>query len=275
MKISMQQFDNYQRSKPTFASNKRILKVNGELKNANITSFFRTDLDWENFITLISKKYKDAKKVNIYCHACSDGSEAYSLAMLLIERLGETEAKKFFPIIALDIDDKIIEAAQSKKVKISEYDLDLIKKMIGPNYSNYIQTDEKFSYDEEYRQFLCNANVLSPLYNRVIFERSDILKDISNLPSTNTILMCRNVWRYFTEQQYLQLVDAISRILTKSSMCVIGKTDIKKCNIDKLLSTAGLQAAPLENCFFSNAKEETTHINPTTSSLGFNINKLI
>ena len=104
MRIAINPQSNIQN--PLFTSNKRErgIKEDGTL-NRNTTSFFRNDLIWGDFADLLIDKYKNENKVNVYCYACSDGSEPYSVAMLLISRLGLEGAKKFFPIIAVDKDD--------------------------------------------------------------------------------------------------------------------------------------------------------------------------
>ena len=89
---------------PNFQGNRRyVYNKNGDFLYRTTTYFFRDDLNWNAFIKFISNKYKNADRVNILNHACSNGQEPYSLAAKLMQTLGE-EAEKFFPIIAKDID---------------------------------------------------------------------------------------------------------------------------------------------------------------------------
>ena len=64
---------------------------------SNSTSFFRRDIDWKSIGSTFDSQFPKGK-VNIYDFACSDGSEAYSLIITLIEQLGEKKAQRFFPI---------------------------------------------------------------------------------------------------------------------------------------------------------------------------------
>ena len=50
--------------------------------NANSTSFYR--LEWTKNITEVIEKFKNCNKVNVHNYGCSDGSEALSLEMLLL-----------------------------------------------------------------------------------------------------------------------------------------------------------------------------------------------
>ena len=60
------------------------------------TRMFRSDLDWNLLSYYLENKYKNAQKVNVLNAACSDGSEPYSLAMILDKKI--SGGKKFFPI---------------------------------------------------------------------------------------------------------------------------------------------------------------------------------
>ena len=107
---------------PAFTSNFREVKKEcGNILHRNTTNFFRQDLNWDDFTDCIIKKYKNQEKANVYCYACSDGSEPYSLAMMLIAKIGK-EAQKFFPIIARDRDDFYLESAKAGKVLLTNYD---------------------------------------------------------------------------------------------------------------------------------------------------------
>lgn len=69
----------------------------------NKTSFFRNDLDWNSLVKFLNIKYKDTNNVHIINTACSDGTKAFSLAVILMEKLKADTA-----IILLLIKHKII-----------------------------------------------------------------------------------------------------------------------------------------------------------------------
>ncbi|MFQ8625418.1 MAG: CheR family methyltransferase [Candidatus Gastranaerophilaceae bacterium] len=91
---------------PSFGTTARVglLSNSVDYMYGTQSSMFRTDLDWMKFAQYLGTHFKDTKKVNVVCQACSDGSEPYTLALALIHSLGTESAKKFFPINARDID---------------------------------------------------------------------------------------------------------------------------------------------------------------------------
>jgi chemotaxis methyl-accepting protein methylase len=80
--------------------------------NTAHTNKHTTDGTWKGFRRTIIDNFKNAPKVNVYDFASSDGSEAYSFILSLLDELGEEEAQKFFPIQAYDIDSKMVSIAQ-------------------------------------------------------------------------------------------------------------------------------------------------------------------
>ena len=89
----------------------------------NATFFYRNDLSlsdidgsWNDFRRVITEEFKEAPKVNVYNFACSDGSETYSLVMSLLEGLDKSEADKYFPIKAFDLDPIILDEAKSGEI---------------------------------------------------------------------------------------------------------------------------------------------------------------
>ncbi|MBR1617752.1 hypothetical protein IJ670_06320, partial [bacterium] len=88
----------------------QILEKNGTVFNRHSTDMFRDDINWHFFAKYLNSRYRDDKNVNIYIHACSDGSEAYSMAIL---------CDKYFPktkkIIAKDISADVIRQNQLRQ----------------------------------------------------------------------------------------------------------------------------------------------------------------
>ena len=56
------------------------------------THLFRKHLDWKKYISYVIGHFHNQKKVNIYSLGCSDGSEAYSYAIALADRLSPEQA---------------------------------------------------------------------------------------------------------------------------------------------------------------------------------------
>lgn len=239
MKISnqIQKFNN----NVNFSSNER--NVRGENKQiiSNYTKFFRDDLTWNEFADFLIDKYKHQKKVNVYCYACSDGTEPFSLAIMLISKLGNEGAKKFFPIIAVDKDDTFLNEARQGRVKVSLRDLSYMEMYLGKSASKYIKTDDRYvKIDDEDDDLYCQGKVVEKVRDAVVFKQGDILEDIGNFEPDNSIIMFRNAWPYLDYQGEKELAQQLKEKLGKNSICVLGEYDAVS-DAHKELREAGLK----------------------------------
>ena len=110
IKVCTQSFRSTKRTKYLTENNKVVVKPfydkgcdffghkEGKILVSNSTNFFRNDLPWNTLGKTLDELYPKGEKVNVFNFACSDGSEPYSLAICLMEQLGEDGAKRFFPI---------------------------------------------------------------------------------------------------------------------------------------------------------------------------------
>lgn len=113
MKIS--KITNYQQySNPiSFGSCARFYKAsNGDEIGTN-SWLFRDDVDWKRLAKYEQNHFNNKNRVNIIQFASSDGSEAYTQIISLLENSPNTNPNKFFPIKAYDIDEEIVNAARS------------------------------------------------------------------------------------------------------------------------------------------------------------------
>src|SRR5574344_795174 len=199
--------------------------VSKELEYRNTTSFFRNDINWNKFISFLDKKYKNVDKVNIYCEACSDGSEPFSLAMKLISDLGEEKAQKFLPIIAKDIDEDIIKLAKSGYIYHergdffnTEYNTKDINDFIDVEKRRRIFIKELYSEKNVYP-------IKDILKNAVVFDVGNIQNDIKNMKPDNSFVMFRNVWPYLEMEDRIDIVDKLKKQLGKNSYVMLGSYD--------------------------------------------------
>ena len=214
------------------ANNRRICSKNGDLMYKTTTYFFRDDLCWDAFITLLRNKYKTASRVNIINHACSNGEEPYSLAVKLIHSLGEN-AEKFFPINAKDIDSDNINSAKAGRMGIILNDIYRINGYTNNNIRTYFQYEKALNP--------MNDLVLTPKENikdKVKFTKADIFDDIDTMPGHNTVLLCRNFWPYLAPAKRELLAQKLSAQLDRTSLLVTGDFD-DSINISKMLKHKG------------------------------------
>ena len=80
--------------------------------------------------------------------------------------------------------------------------------------------------------------LLSPkdiLKRNVEFSQGDILEDIDNMSSKNTVLLCRNFWPYLDAFKREKLAQKLEDKFDESSIVVIGDYDEEDCTVSKLL----------------------------------------
>lgn len=234
--------------KQSFKSNSRAIRdAKGVIINQNLTKFFRNQDFWDRFSQKLIGTYKNQTKVNIYSYGCSDGSEAFSLAMLLLNKVGGKKAQKFFPIIAKDIDETILTEAKIGKIRLSNSDLNSLDYFIGDNYKNYLYYNkDSFKYIPNYESTLCTGRIKKPLKDAVIFEQADLTKDVDNIKENNTIVIFRNLSPYIKSEEHQDLIKKLSNKLKDKCMIVIGALDDK---IKPLIRNNNFETSDVDYCY--------------------------
>ena len=209
------------------------------------TRMFRSDLDWNLLSYYLENKYKNAQKVNVLNAACSDGSEPYSLAMILDKKI--SGGKKFFPIEAFDCSKLLIDDANKGIISLSPSDVDKFD-----YYNLDIDDYMKPSYESVYKRSEEGSIpyfVAPVLRNKVNFSCGDILSKLSKMDNKtpNTVLLCRNMIPYLSFKERNALFDLISKKLGKNSTVVFGAYDYDKTGsfINHKMITSGFKQANL------------------------------
>ncbi len=193
-----------------------------KIKNSNATQFFRADMpytkdsDYSGFARFLNKHFSEGK-VNIYDFACSDGSEAYSIAISLIEEMGEEEAQRFFPIQAIDKDKYIIKEAANGIIECDTVDMRNIIANTHDKFDKYFEVLEQNG--ENYL-----LKVKEPLKNAVNFKIGKIENKLDDVKGSNNVVLCRNMWPYLSKESMFKAVLKLSN-LDKNSLVVIGNYD--------------------------------------------------
>ena len=222
-------------TRPNFRSTDRIImKKNAGKAYSNYTEFLREDLNWKKFVELIKGKYKHVKKVSIINHACSDGSEPMSLAMMIKEYIPNSE--KFFPIKAYDFDPYIIKQANENPTWLIESDFERLNKHL-PNWQ-----DKYLKYNNGYC-YLVNRR--EDLNKDIIFEQKNMLNDFNDGIISNTIVLARNCWAYLEDFEQKIMAYKLADTLDDSCLLVIGALE-KTYGIDKLLEKNGFRKTEVE-----------------------------
>ena len=151
----------------------------------NVTSFFRDQHAWDFLAQEILPKFLNIKKtsdaIRIWSAGCASGEEAYSIAILLAEALGEDAFRDRAKIYATDVDEEALNHA--RHASYSEKDLEPVPEELRKKYFEHGSSRLIFRND---------------LRRSVIFGRHDLVQDapISRLD----LLICRNTLMYFNAE---------------------------------------------------------------------------
>jgi two-component system CheB/CheR fusion protein len=151
----------------------------------NVTSFFRDPPAWE-FVEqqvlpeMLASKGPDAP-VRVWSAGCASGQEAYSVAMLFAEALGDVAFRKRVKVYATDADEEAL--TQARPAAYAPKDMEDVPPRLRERYFEQVNGRYVFRTD---------------LRRSVIFGRHDLVQDapISHLD----LLVCRNTLMYFNAE---------------------------------------------------------------------------
>lgn len=207
---------------------------------------FRDDIDWKKTAAYEANLFKNKDKVNIEMYAASDGSEGYTKIISLYEHFGydnSSAAEKFFPIMAYDVDEEILKAANSGLLKTSLVDR-INMQVFCENYEDYFaKSDKELEISEDLKlQAEKTLRVKNKLTKNIKFMQGDMFQKISEIKDeSNTILMCRNILGYFLDDKIEGFIKMASNVLKKGSLFEIGGHDSRVFNIKSCMENNGFR----------------------------------
>lgn len=176
----------------------------------NVTGFFR---DPESFTTLKDEVFPRLMEdrppetpMRVWVPGCSTGEEAYSIAISLVEYLGEKMTAVPVQIFATDIDDKALEAAR------------------GGQYPEAISADVS---PERLRRFFVKAEkgfqISKQIRDMCVFAKHNLIKDppFSRLD----LISCRNVLIYLGPILQKKLLPTFHYALNPNGMLMLGTSE--------------------------------------------------
>jgi len=199
----------------------------------NVTSFFRDTAAWDYLASSIIPRMLEAKRpadpIRVCCVGCASGEEAYSVAMLLAEAVGEKGFRDRVKIYATDIDADALAHARH-----GIYNGKSVAAVPAKLRAKYFES----SFAD---QFVVKAE----LRRAVIFGRLDLVQDapISRLD----LLLCRNTLMYFNAETQARIIARFHFALRDEGLLFLGKSEM-------LLSHSDLfKTVDLESRIFSKA----------------------
>jgi two-component system, chemotaxis family, CheB/CheR fusion protein len=157
----------------------------------NVTSFFRDPPAWEVLQKEVMPAIMHVKgshdQVRVWSAGCSTGEEAYGLAIVFAEALGEEEFRSRVKIYATDVDEEAL--TQARQASYSAKDLEAVQPDSRRRY--FEPVNGRFTFRPDLRR-------------AVIFGRNDLVQDapISRLD----LLVCRNTMMYFNAETQARIL---------------------------------------------------------------------
>ena len=177
----------------------------------NVTEFFRDadacDYLEREIIPRILKGKSDSDPIRVWSAGCASGEEAYTIAMILCDRLGEEEFKQRVKIYATDVDDDALRRA--RHAVYSEASVSSLPRDFKTRFFEHINGDYSFRTD---------------IRRAVIFGRNDLIQDapISRID----LLICRNTFMYFNASTQARILARFHFALENSGFLFLGKAEM-------------------------------------------------
>jgi two-component system, chemotaxis family, CheB/CheR fusion protein len=177
----------------------------------NVTGFFRDEAAWRYLAqqilpSLVAGVSKD-RPIRVWSAACSSGEEAYTVAMLLAEELGQDGFLERVKIYATDVDEDALNRA-----RLAVYPLDSAKSIPPELLEKYWQVNgNKIAFRSDLRR--C-----------VIFGRNDLMQDAPI--SRVDLLVSRNALMYFIPEAQARILSHFNFSLNPNGFLFLGKSEM-------------------------------------------------
>jgi len=176
----------------------------------NVTSFFRDEAPWGFLQSTVLPELLARRPdgpIRAWVAGCASGEEAYTLAMLLAERLGVDDYARRVKIYATDVDDDALDSARGATYE---------PKAVGPVPE---RLRERYLERVDGRVAVCQE-----LRRNVIFGRNDLVQDAPI--SRVDLLVCRNTLMYFTAETQARILRRFHFALKPDGLLFLGKSEM-------------------------------------------------
>ncbi len=154
-------------------------------------------------------KQQHQRQMRIWCAGCSSGEEAYTLAILILEFLGNQARDWEIAILATDISNKVLEIASS-----GIYEDANISRLPDHWRSKYFQKLNSSQW-----------RVNQSLKDLIMFRRLNLMRKNFPFKQTFQSIFCRNVMIYFNENDRAELVNRFHRFTAPGGYFFIGHSE--------------------------------------------------
>jgi two-component system CheB/CheR fusion protein len=177
----------------------------------NVTSFFRDPQAWDfiraEIVPRILAARSDMDSIRIWSTGCSTGEEAYTVAMIFADAMGDEAFVNRVKIYATDADDSAL--ALGRHAMYSEAQLEPVPAAFRERY--FVPLNGSYAFRPEFRR-------------AVIFGRHDLLQD----PAISRIdlLVSRNTLMYFDAAAQEQILANFHFALRDDGFLFLGKSEV-------------------------------------------------
>jgi two-component system, chemotaxis family, CheB/CheR fusion protein len=177
----------------------------------NVTSFFRDPEVWEyvgsHVLPALMEGQSAGSPIRIWSAGCAAGQEAYSVAMLLAERVGIEGLRDRVRIHATDVDAEALTEARR-----AIYSARMVEDVPAPLLAKY--------FDSSRGSSLLNRE----LRRSVAFRRLDLLHDAPI--SRVDFLLCRNTLMYFNPEAQARILARFACSLNPKGFLLLGRPEM-------------------------------------------------
>jgi len=177
----------------------------------NVTGFFRDPDAWsalaaEGIPAVLDAHPRDAP-IRVWSAGAASGEEAFTIAMLLAEAVGERAFRERVKVYGTDVDDDALDQA-----RLATYDAERLEDIPPSLRGRYFESvSGRWCFRREMRR-------------NVIFGRNDLVRDapISRID----LLICRNTLMYFNSETQAQILRRFNFALRPTGLLFLGKSEM-------------------------------------------------
>lgn len=177
----------------------------------NVTGFFRDPDAWtalrDDALPRVLEARKDDEPIRVWVAGCASGEEAYTIAILLCEALGEAAFRERVKIYGTDVDEEALDEARQ-----ALYDAKALEAVPEDLRTRYFdRLDQRFWFRKDLRRNL-------------VFGRNDLVQDAPI--SRVDLLTCRNTLMYFNAETQSRILRRFHFALQHTGVLFLGKSEM-------------------------------------------------